>query len=140
MPDPPRTPGVYVREVSGGPPPIAAVETSIATFVGRFARGPLDHPVLVTGILGFERVFGAPGRDHPAPWEVHQFFHNGGARAWIVRVARGATVAAATLTSGGQPVLVAGASAGPELAARLGAELLDEDIVAAAGEVAERVR
>ena len=105
MPDPPRTPGVYVREVPGGPPPIAAVDTSVAAFVGAFARGPVDHPVLATGIHGFERVFGAPGPDHPAPWEVHQFFHNGGTRAWIVRVTRGAVAATAELACRGGPVL-----------------------------------
>lgn len=36
------------------------------------------------------------------------------------------------------PVLIAGAAAGPELAARLGAEFLNEDVVAAADAVAER--
>ena len=101
-----RIPGVYVQEIPGGPRRIQGTEPSTAAFVGAFQRGPLHHPVLVTGVLAFERVFGARDPGLPAAEEVRQFFHNGGRRAWILRTAAGAPMASgAVLESEGVPVL-----------------------------------
>ncbi len=38
-------PGVYIEEVPSGVRAIAGVATSIAAFIGRAPRGPVDEPV-----------------------------------------------------------------------------------------------
>jgi hypothetical protein len=71
----------------------------VALFVGFCASGPINVPVPVEDRATFEALFGA---DAPLAWDaqsgvvaqaqlapaVRAFFANGGARCWIVRVAR----------------------------------------------------
>ena len=38
-------PGVYVQEIASGVRTVAGVPTSIAAFVGRASRGPVNAPV-----------------------------------------------------------------------------------------------
>ncbi|MEP6924969.1 MAG: hypothetical protein ABI954_10935 [Pyrinomonadaceae bacterium] len=73
----------------------------VAVFIGFTAAGPINVPVVVESVEQFAAVFGA---DLPLAWDkenckqiyaylapaVRAFFRNGGARCWIVRVARGA--------------------------------------------------
>jgi uncharacterized protein len=102
-------PGVYIEEVPSGPPPIEPVGTSTAGFVGMTRRGPIEGPpTLVTNYAEFVRAFGGPfdfgstfvGWNH-LPHAVRGFFANGGARAFIARIApTTANPANATLTGG----------------------------------------
>ena len=88
-----RRPGVYAA------PPlrddgIQPVRLDTAGFAGIALRGPVDTPTLVTRWSDFERVFGgfegldwAPER--LLPYAVQAFFAQGGARAYVVRLAPG---------------------------------------------------
>lgn len=107
MPDAPRTPGVYVDEYRTAARAIIGVPTSVAAFVGRAWRGPVDAPVPIASHADFIRVFGGPWHEAPMADAVRQFFDNGGAQALVVRVAAGrdftrpaATAATFTLASG----------------------------------------
>jgi phage tail sheath protein FI len=86
-------PGVYVEEVPSGVHPIAGVSTSDTAFIDFFARGPVTsdatanaHPVRVTSYAEFERRFGGLHARSESSYQLRQYFTNGGAAAWIVRV------------------------------------------------------
>lgn len=79
-------PGVYVEEVPSGVHAITGVATSIAAFVGRAARGPVDEPVLVNSQAEYDRIFGGLWLGSPLSFAVRDFFLNGGSQAIIVRV------------------------------------------------------
>jgi uncharacterized protein len=102
MPVAPTFPGVYIEEIPSGVRTIAGVATSIAAFVDRFRRGPLDEAVQVFGFEDFEREFGGLAAGSVTSYAVRQFFLNGGTEAFIVRVGT-APVAPATA------ILMAGA-------------------------------
>jgi phage tail sheath protein FI len=110
-------PGVYVEELPSGVRTITGVATSIAAFVGRAWRGPIDEPIVLFSYADYERQFGGLWRDSTMSYAVQQFFQNGGSQAVVVRVgtrtAHGAAnpVAPATADLGGGNTLVA-ASAG----------------------------
>jgi hypothetical protein len=70
-------------------PPIAGAATSVAAFVDRFARGPLDRAVRCRSWADVERTFGGLHAASAASYAAHQFFQNGGGEAWLVRVAAG---------------------------------------------------
>ncbi len=72
--------------------------TDIAALVGFAQRGPVGVPVVVEDYLHFEDIFGGElelawdpleGRMHTAHLasSVRAFFHGGGKRCWVVRVA-----------------------------------------------------
>jgi hypothetical protein len=109
MPVTPTYPGVYIDEVPSGVRSITGVATSIAAFVGRAWKGPLDEPVTIAGYAGYERVFGGLWSASTMSYAVQQFFLNGGSQALVVRVASKADFA--TLDLGGGTTLRA-ASAG----------------------------
>ena len=79
-------PGVYVEEISSGVRTIVGVATSIAAFVGRTERGPVDVATTITSLGDFQRTFGAPGPTAPVAYAVRDFFLNGGTQAIIARV------------------------------------------------------
>src|SRR5437016_10756491 len=79
-------PGVYIEELPSGVRTITGVATSIAAFVGRAWRGPVDDPVTIFSYADYERQFGGLWRDSTMSYAVHQFFLNGGGQAVIVRV------------------------------------------------------
>ena len=63
----PRSPGVYIDEISLLPPSIAAVETAIPAFIGHTekAREKEDNdlrykPKRIVSLLEYERYFGGP--------------------------------------------------------------------------------
>ena len=87
-------PGVYIQEVPSGSRAIAGVPTSITAFVGYTSRGPVNDPVQLFSYADFERNFGGLHLDSPLSYAVNHFFLNGGATAWVVRVASGAVPAA----------------------------------------------
>jgi phage tail sheath protein FI len=111
-------PGVYIQELPSGVHTITGVATSIGAFVDAFTAGPMNEAVQVLSFADFERQFGglAPGSE--ASYAIQQFFLNGGAEAYVVRVsatgagATSATAAAITLDDkpGGSAVLTATAS------------------------------
>jgi len=96
-------PGVYIEELPGGAKPIEGVETAIAAFIGYANEGPLiddedDRPALITSYDEYEKRFG--GRkdlpfeaddgstlQDPMGHAVYSFFQNGGAKAYIARIA-----------------------------------------------------
>lgn len=107
MSDSHRTPGIHVEEYRTAARVITGVPTSVAAFVGRAWRGPVDAPVAITSHADYVRVFGGPWHEAPMADAVRQFFDNGGAQALVVRVAAGrdpaqpaATPATFTLASG----------------------------------------
>jgi phage tail sheath protein FI len=80
-------PGVYVREIPSGVRTITGVATSIAAFVGRARKGPLDEPVAIDNFSDFVRTFGDLSVESSLGYAVRQFYLNGGGTAIVVRVA-----------------------------------------------------
>lgn len=89
-------PGVYVEEIPSGVHPIAGVSTSDTAFVDFFPRGPIEKATPVRSFTEFGRVFGGFDPRSEASYAVYQFFLNGGATAWILRLNVGGTAASAT--------------------------------------------
>ena len=82
-------PGVYIEEIASGVRTITGVPTSIAAFVGRARRGPVDEPTTITTYGEFVRIFGGLWVESSLAYAVGDFFKNGGGRAVIVRVFAG---------------------------------------------------
>jgi uncharacterized protein len=101
MPVKPTYPGVYIEEIPSGVHPITGVSTSVAAFIDRFGRGPLNVPVQIFSMADFEREFGGLSLDSEASYGIRQFFQNGGSECFVVRVANTtlAPVAAASSTA-----------------------------------------
>jgi phage tail sheath protein FI len=99
MPVSPTYPGVYIEEVSSGVRSIAGVATSIAAFVDTFASGPLNEAVEIFDMGDFERKLGGLAANSEASYQIAQFFLNGGAQAYAVRVTS-ATAGNAALAAG----------------------------------------
>lgn len=87
-------PGVYVEETPASSRVIAGVGTSVAAFVGRARRGPVNDPVLLGSVAEFSETFGDAAAGDPAAFALRQFFENGGSEAWFVRVGSRAAGAA----------------------------------------------
>ena len=90
------SPGVYVEEFNQGGRPIEGVSTSTAGFIGMAERGAIKGiPQLVTSFADFKRKFGGYlskleyGDFSYLPICIEQFFINGGARCFVMRVAPG---------------------------------------------------
>lgn len=88
------SPGVYVEEFDSGAQPLEGASTSTAGFIGLAQRGEIEGvPQLVTSVADFHRLFGsylsenAFGDYRFLSYAVEHFFLNGGARAFIMRVA-----------------------------------------------------
>ncbi|THF76862.1 phage tail sheath family protein [Cohnella fermenti] len=88
------SPGVYVEEFDSAGQPLSGVSTSTAGFIGLAERGPVEGlPVLVTSMNDFKKNYGGYLSDNQfgsyrfLAYAVEQFFVNGGARAYIMRVA-----------------------------------------------------
>ncbi|HEX8261511.1 MAG TPA: phage tail sheath subtilisin-like domain-containing protein, partial [Allosphingosinicella sp.] len=86
MPVSPTYPGVYIQEVSSGVRTVAGVATSIAAFVGRTRRGPVNQPVTCFNFGEFTRRFGGLWLDSSVSYAVDDFFANGGGQCEIVRL------------------------------------------------------
>jgi|SRR5579859_881550 len=87
MPITPTYPGVYVEEIPSGVHTITGVATSIAAFIDTFERGPLNYAVHLLSMSDFERLLGGLDTTSEASYAIQQFFLNGGAEAYAVRVA-----------------------------------------------------
>ena len=98
-------PDVYVEEKPSGASPIESVGTSTGGFVGVAQRGRVGVATLVTSwtdyVNKFARGLKSPfSRDSYLAFAVYGFFQNGGGRAYVTRVAKGATKATAELGEG----------------------------------------
>jgi phage tail sheath protein FI len=80
-------PGVYIQEVPGGARPIQAAGTSTAAFVGVAERGPIGEVRRVFNFTQFQSIYGGFLQNHYLAHGVFQFFNNGGAQCYVVRVA-----------------------------------------------------
>jgi len=76
---------------------IAPAPTGVAAFVGRAARGPVNHPVALATFAEFQRLFGGLHVDCAMAYAVRDFFLNGGRAAIVLRLAH-ADARAATIT------------------------------------------
>lgn len=81
-------PGVYVDEASSGVRPLDIASTSTAAFVGLAEKGP-TAATRITSWTEFRRLYGDFITDGKLAHSVLQFFNNGGAQCYIVRVTRG---------------------------------------------------
>jgi hypothetical protein len=79
-------PGVYVEEIPSGVRTIIGVGTSIAAFIGRAARGPVNKPIVINSFGDFDRQFGGVWAESTLGYAVRDFFLNGGSQAVIVRL------------------------------------------------------
>jgi phage tail sheath protein FI len=80
-------PGVYIEEVSSGVRTITGVATSIALFIGWAPRGPIDKATRLTGFPDYERAYGGLDSRSLLGYAVRHFYDNGGADAYIIRLA-----------------------------------------------------
>lgn len=107
------SPGVYVEEFASGGQPMEGVGTSTAGFIGMAERGPVEGiPELVTNFSEFKRTYGGYlsenefGEYRFLAYAVENFFVNGGARCFVMRVApQDAKSAAGSLPGEDKPVL-----------------------------------
>lgn len=88
------SPGVYVEEFDSGAQPLEGASTSTAGFIGLAQKGAVEGiPLLITSFADFQRQFGsylsenAFGAYRFLAYGVEQFFVNGGARCYVMRVA-----------------------------------------------------
>jgi phage tail sheath protein FI len=98
-------PGVYIQEVPSGVHTITGVSTSIAAFLGRTARGPIDKAVRCLSFADFLREFGGPHPMSDLAQSVKQFFDNGGTDCYVIRLAPGAAAARVSLRNIGAAAL-----------------------------------
>lgn len=115
MPSALKHPGVYIEEVPSGVRTITGVATSIAAFVGRALRGPVNSPVRVQGFAEYTRIFGGLWQPSTMGYAVNQFFQHGGADALIVRVFNGDAAdntATLTLATAGESLVLEASSPG----------------------------
>jgi Bacteriophage tail sheath protein len=87
-------PGVYIEEIPSGVRTITGVATSITLFIGWAARGPTDRAVRLTSFADYERQFGGLDRRTLLGYSVKQFYDNGGADSYVLRVVAGDDVEA----------------------------------------------
>jgi phage tail sheath protein FI len=102
-------PGVYIEEVATTPPIAGASTSSVATFMGQLARGPLEA-TLVSSWTQFTSVYGdvtANAADLDLPTAVYLFFANGGSQCYIQRVVVSMTASSTTATTASTSLTVA---------------------------------
>ena len=90
MPVTPTYPGVYVEELPSGIHTITGVSTAVTAFLGYFPQGPMNTATQIFSVADLERNFGSLVANSEAGYGINQFFANGGAEAWVVRVAAAA--------------------------------------------------
>jgi uncharacterized protein len=95
----PTYPGVYVQEVPSGVRTIVGVPTSVALFIGRAGRGPINTPLEFFNYTDFARAFGEDTSVGDLARQVRLFFMNGGTDCHVIRIANGATAATVMLQS-----------------------------------------
>jgi phage tail sheath protein FI len=99
MPVPLTYPGVYIEELPSGVRTITGVATSIALFIGWAPRGPIDRAIRLTSFADFERTYGGLDFRSVLGYSVKQFYENGGADAYVLRIAETSGVTNAVTAS-----------------------------------------
>ena len=98
--------GFTVTEMAPMDNSIDVLRETIAAFVGRALRGPLNEPVLIHGFGEFRRRFGDVwSRSSLGPAAQH-FFEHGGRDLYIVRVANNARGAMICLPASGSALVL----------------------------------
>jgi uncharacterized protein len=100
-------PGVFIEEIPSGVHTIEGVSTSVAAFIGRSLRGPVQSPGLLGSFADFVRLYGGLWTESTLGYAVAQFYDNGGSQAVVVRVHNGATAARAVVSEGGLGLIAA---------------------------------
>lgn len=108
------TPGIYVEEAPRGEHHLVAPPVTLAAFVGRTLRGPVNKPVDVAGVDEFNRIFGGPWEDSGVGPCVRDFFENGGRRALVVRLINGGRRAVLHVPAGPGVLVLEAVSPGAE--------------------------
>jgi len=103
---------VQTAEQHGSIRVIARAATSIAAFVGRTLKGPVNEPVPVRSFADYSRVFGGLWQPSTLSYAVDQFFENGGRCAVIVRVVNGARPPTLSLPCSSGKLILRGVGAG----------------------------
>lgn len=98
MPVSPTYPGVYVEELPSTVHTITGVSTAVTAFVGYFLQGPMNTATQIFSVADLERTFGPLVSQSEVSYAIRQFFANGGAEAWVVRVAGAAPPVAPATT------------------------------------------
>jgi phage tail sheath protein FI len=80
---------------------IPIVAPSVAAFIGRTERGPLNEPVAIRSFDEFQRCFGRHPTFSFVSHAVQHYFQHGGEDAVVVRVANRATRASIDVPAGG---------------------------------------
>ena len=93
-------PGVYIEEIPSGVRTITGVATSITLFVGWAPRGPTDRALRLTSFADYERPTAGSIRARDLGYAVRHFYDNGGADAYILRIADTATARTAACDIG----------------------------------------
>ncbi len=106
MPPPVKSLGVRVTTTSAPTHIISGVATSIAAFVGRGLRGPINTPTAVSSFAAFVQSFGGFWADSRLAYAVQDFFLNGGTSALVVRLVH-PDASAATISLPGALTLAA---------------------------------
>jgi len=83
----PTYPGVYVEEISSGVRPIQAAGTSTAAFIGEAEKGSLSEAIKIFNFTEYQNLYGGFLNNSYLAHSVFQFFNNGGAQCYIIRVA-----------------------------------------------------
>lgn len=115
MPVRPTYPGVYVEEILSGVRAVTGVATSVAAFVGGFSRGLRDRAVQLFGLADFEREYGGVDAGSETSYAIQQFFLNGGAECFVVRVAEGTAAASSLIATTGLGADIVRLEAGRQL-------------------------
>ena len=106
---------VQTAEEPGSIRVIARAATSIAAFVGRTLKGPVNEPVPIRSFADYQRVFGGLWQPSTLSYAVDQFFENGGRCAVVVRVVNGARPPTLTLPCLSGKLILRGVGAGSRL-------------------------
>lgn len=95
------SPGIFIEERTSQVQQITAVSTSNFATIGWTPKGPENEAVLITSLEQFFNTFGAFTKYSDLAYAMTGFFQNGGARAFVVRVAPDDAVVADASVSGG---------------------------------------
>jgi hypothetical protein len=82
----PRAPGIYQTFDSVAPPPLSIANTRVTGFVGLTEKGPMNEATRLSNWDEFVETFGHDRNSYLSD-SVYGYFRNGGADAWIVRIA-----------------------------------------------------
>ena len=105
-------PGMLVEEFPGREAPLDIFPDGATAFVGATRRGPLDTAVVIDSLAAYDTAFTVAGSEWPMDRCVRDFFHAGGRRAIVVRVANRARARSITLPGRGGALVLEALSPG----------------------------